>query len=258
MSCQKRAVTVHQHDPSMEASYAMPTSVTVPLIVNQPQEVRPPLGNISNRQLPTRGGLVWSSESIEKPRYSARSTASEFQNQEIVHELRPAPVDVSRPLPATGASAVVAASSPTNDDANGPSTDLNTVSISPGAVAVLQRAFEYADAVKRRPDDPRVFAAVAALFVSERKRDKARKWHERAVKLDPDLGDSWARWYALELDARKEDGREDVKRRCVAADPNHGELWCAVSKAMPNRRKSTAEHLEMAARNVLEAMQKLN
>lgn len=115
-----------------------------------------------------------------------------------------------------------------------------------------------ADAVKRRPDDPRVIATVAALFASERKHEKARKWYERAVKLDPDLGDSWVRWYAFELDSGKKEGQEDVKQRCVATEPKHGDLWCRVSKAMPHRRKSTAEHLEMAAQKLLESMQTLN
>mmetsp|Transcript_36225 Transcript_36225/g.78154 ORF Transcript_36225/g.78154 Transcript_36225/m.78154 type:complete len:592 (-) Transcript_36225:57-1832(-) len=122
----------------------------------------------------------------------------------------------------------------------------------------VEQKSKSADAIKRRPDDPRVIAAVAALFASERKHEKARKWYERAVKLDPDVGDSWAKWYAFELDAGKKEGREDLKQRCVAAEPKHGELWCRVSKAMPNRRKSTAEHLEAAAQNILATMQKLN
>jgi len=122
----------------------------------------------------------------------------------------------------------------------------------------VEQKSKSADAIKRRPDDPRVIAAVASLFASERKHDKARKWFERAAKLDPDLGDSWARWYAFELDAGKKEGQEDVKQRCVAAEPKHGELWCVVSKAMANRRKPTKEHLEAAARKILETMQKLN
>ena len=116
-----------------------------------------------------------------------------------------------------------------------------------------------ADAVKRRPDDPRVIAAVAALFAAERRTHaKARKWFERAVKLDADLGDSWAKWYAFELEAGTEETQGDVKQRCVAANPKHGELWCQTSKAMPNRRKSTAENLEATAQNILEATRKLN
>jgi len=122
----------------------------------------------------------------------------------------------------------------------------------------VEQKSKSADAIKRRPDDPRVITAVAALFAGERKHEKARKWFERAVKLDSDLGDSWVKWYAFELDVGKKEAQEDVKQRCVAAEPTHGELWCKVSKAMPNRRKSTAEHLEAAAQNRLESMQKLN
>ena len=122
----------------------------------------------------------------------------------------------------------------------------------------VEQKSKSADAIKRRPDDPRVITAVASLFASERKHDKARKWFERAVKLDSDLGDSWAKWYTFELDAGTKQGQEDVKQRCVAAEPKHGELWCRVSKDMANRRKTPAEHLEGAAQNILEKMQKLN
>jgi len=122
----------------------------------------------------------------------------------------------------------------------------------------VEQKSKSADAIKRRPDDPRVISAVAGLFASERKHDKARKWFERAVKLDADLGDSWAKWYAFELDVGTKEAQGDVKQRCVAVEPKHGELWCRVSKAMPNRRKSIAEHLEAAAQNILESMQRLN
>lgn len=122
----------------------------------------------------------------------------------------------------------------------------------------VEQKSKSADAIKRCPDDPRVIAAVASLFASERKHDKARKWFERAVKLDPDLGDSWAKWFAFELDVGTKDAQADVKQKCITAEPKHGELWCKVSKAMSNRRKSTAEHLEAAAQNVLEKNHKLN
>ncbi|KAL3782295.1 hypothetical protein ACHAW5_010597 [Stephanodiscus triporus] len=122
----------------------------------------------------------------------------------------------------------------------------------------VEQKSKSADAIKRCPDDPRVIAAVASLFAGERKHDKARKWFERAVKLDSDLGDSWAKWYAFELDVGTKEAQADVKQKCIAADPKHGELWCKVSKAMSNRRKTTAEHLEAAAQNVLEKLHKLN
>ena len=112
------------------------------------------------------------------------------------------------------------------------------------------------NAIKRCPDAPRVISAVASLFASERKHDKERKWFERAVKLDPDLGDSWAKWYAFELDNGTKEAQADVKQKCIAAEPKHGECWCKVSKAMSNRRRTSADHLEAAAQNVLEKLQK--
>ncbi|KAL9188631.1 hypothetical protein ACHAXT_007009 [Thalassiosira profunda] len=115
-----------------------------------------------------------------------------------------------------------------------------------------------ADAIKRRPDDPYVIAAVAGLFASERKHEKARKWYERAVKLDADLGDSWARWYAFELEHGTKEAREEIKKRCVEAEPKHGELWCEESKATKSRQKGTSEHLELTAQKMLERAQKLN
>ena len=122
----------------------------------------------------------------------------------------------------------------------------------------VEQKSKSADAIKRRPDDPRVIAAVASLFATERKHDKARKWFERAVKLDSDLGDSWAMWYAFELDIGTKEAQEDVKQHCIAAKPQHGERWCKVSKSMSNRRKSTEENLESAANNILQDKQKLN
>ena len=114
----------------------------------------------------------------------------------------------------------------------------------------VEQKSKSADAIKRCPDDPRVISAVASLFASERKHDKARKWFERAVKLDPDLGDSWAKWYAFELDNGTKEAQADVKQKCIAAEPKHGECWCKVSKAMSNRRRTSADHLEAAAQNV--------
>jgi pre-mRNA-processing factor 6 len=122
----------------------------------------------------------------------------------------------------------------------------------------VEQKSKSADAIKRCPDDPRVITAVADLFAGERKHDKARKWFERAVILDPDMGDSWAKFYAFEQDAGTKEARENVKQRCIAAEPKHGELWCQVAKAMPNRRKTTAEHLEAVAHGILEKMQQFN
>ena len=115
----------------------------------------------------------------------------------------------------------------------------------------VEQKSKSADAIKRCPDDPRVISAVADLFATDRKNEKARKWYDRAVILDPDLGDSWARFYAFELEAGTKEQQQKVKGRCIAAEPKHGEFWTSIMKDMSNRRKSTAEGLEMAAQKLL-------
>ena len=122
----------------------------------------------------------------------------------------------------------------------------------------VEQKSKSADAIKKCPDDPRVIAAVASLFAIERKYDKARKWFERAVKLDADLGDSWVKYYAFELQAGTKEAQAEIKQKCIAAEPKHGEIWCSVTKAMSKRRKSTAEHLDDAAQILLDQLQKLN
>jgi pre-mRNA-processing factor 6 len=119
----------------------------------------------------------------------------------------------------------------------------------------IEQKSKSADAVKRCPEDPKVIAAVASLFASERKHEKARKWLDRSVILDSDLGDSWARYYAFEIASGTPDQQATVKERCIAADPKHGEIWTAVSKAMSNRRKNVGELLDLAAQKVVQIQQ---
>lgn len=120
------------------------------------------------------------------------------------------------------------------------------------SVPRVEKKSKAADAIKRCPDDPHVIAAVAALFASERKLDKARKWFNRAVILDPNNGDSWAAFYAFELELGGDSDRNLVVERCRTAEPRHGELWTAVAKDISNRRKSVAELLSIAANLVLQ------
>ena len=115
----------------------------------------------------------------------------------------------------------------------------------------VEQKSKSADAIKRAPEDPLVIVAVAQLFASDRKTEKARKWFDRAVILNPDLGDSWAKFYAFELGAGTKEQQEKVKERCIAAEPKHGELWTSVMKDMANRRKMTAEGLEMVAQKII-------
>jgi pre-mRNA-processing factor 6 len=107
-----------------------------------------------------------------------------------------------------------------------------------------------ADAIKRCPDDPLVISAVASLFASERKYDKARKWFERAVALNPDIGDSWAQFYSFELTYGTAEHQQNIMVRCKKAEPRHGELWCRVAKDMKNRRKTTEELLHLVTKDL--------
>jgi pre-mRNA-processing factor 6 len=105
-------------------------------------------------------------------------------------------------------------------------------------------------AIKRCPESPLVIAAVAMLFASERKTEKARKWLERAVLLDPDLGDSWARYYSFEMESGTAVQAAAVKERCIKAEPKHGPLWQPIVKDMVNRLKSVGEGLELVAASI--------
>lgn len=113
-----------------------------------------------------------------------------------------------------------------------------------------QRKTKSVDALKRCEHDSHVLLAVARLFWSERKINKAREWFNRAVKLDPDLGDSWACFYRFELQHGTEAQQESVMQRCVLAEPHHGENWCAVSKAIPNWRLRTKDILVIVAKSL--------
>ena len=92
--------------------------------------------------------------------------------------------------------------------------------------------------------------AVAKLFWTERKLNKAREWFRRAVKIDPDFGDAWGYFYKFELQFGTEEQQETVLKKCVAAEPRHGEEWCAVSKSIANWRKHTPEILPLVAKSV--------
>lgn len=102
-----------------------------------------------------------------------------------------------------------------------------------------------ATAIKRCPESPLVICAVASLFSSERKTDKARKWLERAVILDPDQGDSWARYYLFELEFGNKEKQANIQERCIKAEPKHGELWQLVRKDVKNKRIGVDKALEL-------------
>lgn len=103
------------------------------------------------------------------------------------------------------------------------------------------------EALKRCDNDPYVIAAVATLFVDERKYPKARKWYDRAVKVNESIGDVWAQYYSFELKHGTDETRQGIKMRCEVSDPKYGEKWCSISKAIGNRKLKTGEILEQVA-----------
>ncbi|RMX50454.1 hypothetical protein pdam_00018315 [Pocillopora damicornis] len=96
-----------------------------------------------------------------------------------------------------------------------------------------QRKTKSVDALKRCEHDSHVLLAVARLFWSERKINKAREWFNR-----------------FELQHGTEAQQESVMQRCVLAEPHHGENWCAVSKAIPNWRLRTKDILVIVAKSL--------
>jgi pre-mRNA-processing factor 6 len=115
----------------------------------------------------------------------------------------------------------------------------------------VEQKSKSAHAIQQCPDDPRVIFAVASLFASDRKWDKARKWFDRAVTLDRDQGDAWARFYAFEMKHGTTEQQEKVMERCVQADPKHGEIWTSVMKDMSNRKKTVAEILALTSLQIM-------
>ena len=89
--------------------------------------------------------------------------------------------------------------------------------------------------------------AVAKMFWMEGKKNKARQWFNKTVKIDPDLGDAWAWYYKIETLIGTEDQMQEVNKWCVAADPHRAEHWCQVSKDIANWRKKTPEIMQQVA-----------
>mmetsp|Transcript_9739 Transcript_9739/g.25020 ORF Transcript_9739/g.25020 Transcript_9739/m.25020 type:complete len:992 (-) Transcript_9739:1639-4614(-) len=108
------------------------------------------------------------------------------------------------------------------------------------------------DAMKRCEHNPLVLLAVANLFHSERKIQKARSWYHKTVKLDPDFGDAWAEYYRFERQFGDEEKQEAVAKHCETAEPRHGEAWQQVAKHVENWKKTTQEILELTAKSLPE------
>jgi pre-mRNA-processing factor 6 len=101
------------------------------------------------------------------------------------------------------------------------------------------------EAIKAVDNDPILFVAVARIFWSERKLDKAMSWFEKAIICDPDWGDAWAWYMKFLVQHGTDEKREDVTAKCVAAEPKHGEVWQRVRKDPKNATKSIEEVLQL-------------
>ncbi|KAJ1744331.1 U4/U6 x U5 tri-snRNP complex subunit Prp1 [Coemansia sp. RSA 1086] len=109
-----------------------------------------------------------------------------------------------------------------------------------------QRKAKSVDALKHADaHDPAVTAAVARLFWSERRVEKARLWFERAARADPDYGDAWAWWLRFEQEQPQTDANavENIVHECERAEPHHGQLWPQVAKDPANARLPLADIL---------------
>jgi pre-mRNA-processing factor 6 len=115
------------------------------------------------------------------------------------------------------------------------------------AAAKPQRRSRSVDALKKCEDDAGVVVAVARLFVSERKLNKARKWLHRATALDPALGDAWVAYFRFETEHGTAEQAAAVAEGCARAEPTRGEIWCQVAKRIANRRCAADEQLRRVA-----------
>ena len=113
-----------------------------------------------------------------------------------------------------------------------------------------QRKSKSVDALKKCKHDPYLLLAVAKLFWSEYKVNKAREWLARAVKSDPDFGDAWAYMYQFELQHGTKQQQEAVLKSCIKAEPHHGEIWCMVSKNIKNWCKHTDKLLPIVVKTL--------
>jgi len=94
--------------------------------------------------------------------------------------------------------------------------------------AKSQRKSKCADALNLCDNDPLVTSAVAQLFWTGHKYDRARAWLMKAVALNPRIGDLWAYLYHFELQHGTKEQQIEVVRKCQAAEPNQGVMWCEI------------------------------
>ncbi|WVQ77204.1 hypothetical protein IAR50_006887 [Cryptococcus sp. DSM 104548] len=110
-----------------------------------------------------------------------------------------------------------------------------------------QRKGRSVDALKKAGEHPAVILAVARLFWSERKIEKARAWFGNAITADQDWGDAWGWWLKFERQHGEQERQQAVVDKCMTAQPHHGPVWQVVAKDLANVGKSTQEILELVA-----------
>jgi pre-mRNA-processing factor 6 len=107
------------------------------------------------------------------------------------------------------------------------------------------------DALTKCNDDPAVLGAVAALFASDRKVEKARAWYGRATSLAPLVGDAWAAWARFEARTGGAGGGGDpIRATAVSAaaakvKPKYGHRWAPIAKDPANAGKGAEEVLAL-------------
>lgn len=62
-----------------------------------------------------------------------------------------------------------------------------------------QKKAKALDALNKCDHDPNIMIAIAKIFIEEKMIEKARKWFEKASKINTDLGDAWAYYYKMEM-----------------------------------------------------------
>ena len=82
-----------------------------------------------------------------------------------------------------------------------------------------------AEALERCSEDPYLLLAIARLFQSERKFEKARGWYEKALAKGSWLGDIWIYYYSMEEKLKEAEKKENILLRCSELEIRKGDLW---------------------------------
>lgn len=93
-----------------------------------------------------------------------------------------------------------------------------------------------ADALKKTGDDARVLCAVAQLFWTEGKYEKARQWLERSVRADAQWGDGYAWWLKFEKEQMKVGEADEARLKQIVdaatrSEAKYGEVFQQVNKS---------------------------